>query len=392
MFQSQSRAAGAQLRRIALSFLVAGAGVIATSSALPIQDPVGTPPPAPAPVKKPAGLKIGEKAPALAVAKWVKGDAVPALESGKSYVVMFFATWNDPSKRAIPHVTELQKKYPDITFIGVSCWEKEKDQSKVEPFVTEMGDKMAYHIATDLIPEAAPSGNDGAMAKGWMSAAGRTTVPAAFVVDKGGLIGWIGHPMDLDPVVDKVAAGKWDTLAEAKKLKADAEVKSRLAVIKGLEQGAIKNPKEALESCDAVLALDPTKEKEVAGVRYHCLLALKDYDKAYAYGAKLVEGVYKDDPGNLNGIAWWIVAPEEAVAKKDLELAKKAAARANELTKSAAPELLDTYALVLFELGDIDKAIELQEKAVPLSKGKQFEKEVTERLEMFKKAKAGGGK
>jgi thiol-disulfide isomerase/thioredoxin len=283
MFPSHPRAAGAQLRRVVLAFLVAGAGALATSSALPIQDPGGTPPPAPAPVKKPAGLKLGDKAPALAVAKWVKGDAVPALESGKSYVVMFWATWNDPSKRAIPHVTELQKKYPDITFIGVSCWEKEKDQSKVEPFVTEMGDKMAYHIATDLVPEAAPSGNDGAMAKTWMSAAGRTTVPAAFVVDKGGLIGWIGHPMDLDPVVDKLSQGKWDTLAEAKKVQANAEVKARAAVILDLEKR--KKWKECLENCDAVLALDPTKEKEFGSSRYHSLLQLKEYDKAYAYAA-----------------------------------------------------------------------------------------------------------
>jgi tetratricopeptide (TPR) repeat protein len=221
-----------------------------------------------------------------------------------------------------------------------------------------------------------------------MTAAGRTTVPAAFVVDKGGLVGWVGHPMDLDPVVEKIAQGKWDTLAEAKKVQANAELKTRALAIPGLEKS--KKWKECLENCDAVLAIDPTKEKEFGSSRYHSLLQLKEYDKAYAYAAKLMDGVYKADPVNLNGIAWYIVDPADAVEKKDLELAKKAGARANELTKGADPAILDTYALALFLSGDVDQAIELQEKAVPLSKGKDFEKEVTDRLEMFKKAKAGG--
>ncbi|MEZ6003537.1 MAG: hypothetical protein R3F17_02075 [Planctomycetota bacterium] len=39
------------------------------------------------------GLKPGDPAPALNVAEWVKGEAIPAMDPGKIYVIEFWATW-----------------------------------------------------------------------------------------------------------------------------------------------------------------------------------------------------------------------------------------------------------------------------------------------------------
>ena len=38
-------------------------------------------------------LKLGDPAPALNVAEWVKGDAVSSLAKDKVYVIEFWATW-----------------------------------------------------------------------------------------------------------------------------------------------------------------------------------------------------------------------------------------------------------------------------------------------------------
>src|SRR5262245_10516457 len=91
-----------------------------------------------------AGLGIGSKAPPFEVNKFVKGEPVKQFDKGKIYVVEFWATWCGPCRESIPHLTELQKKYQDVVFIGVSVWEE--SQAKVEPFVKKMGEKMDYRV------------------------------------------------------------------------------------------------------------------------------------------------------------------------------------------------------------------------------------------------------
>src|SRR5688572_27868264 len=89
-----------------------------------------------------ATLKVGDKAPPLGKGEWVKGDPVEEFESGKVYVIENWATWCAPCVEAIPHLTELQKKYEDqgVVVIGQNMWED--DPSAVKPFVEKMGDKM----------------------------------------------------------------------------------------------------------------------------------------------------------------------------------------------------------------------------------------------------------
>ncbi len=157
-------------------------------------------------------LGLGDPAPKLEVKSFVKGEPVSEFEHGKNYVVEFWATWCGPCKASIPHLSELQKKNPSVTFIGVSVWEQ--DQKKVMPFVEEMGEKIAYRVAIDSVPEK-EKGSEGAMAKTWMVAAGQNGIPAAFIVDKEGKIAWIGHPMAIDKPLEKIIAGTWD-LKEAK--------------------------------------------------------------------------------------------------------------------------------------------------------------------------------
>ena len=83
----------------------------------------------------------------------VKGDKVARLERGKIYVIEFWATWCGPCRAVIPHLTKLQQKHKDVIFIGVSAYER--DQKVVKPFVEKMGDKMAYRVALDVVPEGA---------------------------------------------------------------------------------------------------------------------------------------------------------------------------------------------------------------------------------------------
>lgn len=131
-------------------------------------------------------LDVGSKAPAIGATKWVKGKEVKKFEKGKVYVVEFWATWCGPCIANIPHLTELQKNYSDVTIIGMAASEQDKDSKKVEEFVKGKGDEMGYTVAFD--------NGSGNMSKNWMQAAEQKGIPCAFIVDGDGKIAFVGHP------------------------------------------------------------------------------------------------------------------------------------------------------------------------------------------------------
>jgi thiol-disulfide isomerase/thioredoxin len=308
-------------------------------------------------------LAIGDPAPAIQVAEWVKGEPIAAFRPGQVYVVEFWATWCGPCKKSIPHVSELQKNYGEkVRFLGVSVWER--DASGVTPFVQKMGDKMAYTVARDLVPDGKEA-NEGWMARNWMEAAQQGGIPAAFIVDGTGRIAWIGHPMEMDAVLGKVVAGTWDVAAA----KAEQQAQAALAATYEKINAAIQGEEWAsvVTLVDETIATAPDTTATLGPWKFIGQLHLGKMDEGYAFAAKLVDGAAKDSAEALNQIAWTIVDPDASWPKRDHALALRAAERANQLTEEKNPSILDTLALVHFGLGHIDQALALQKKAVELT-------------------------
>lgn len=345
---------------------------------------------APAAAQQPArllDLMVGDDAPALAVKKFVKGEEIRSFQKGQVYVVEYWATWCGPCKATIPHLTELQAKLGSkVKFIGVSVWEN--DQADVEPFVTEMGDKMVYSIAIDDVAAGDKKGRNGKMAKSWMGAAARGGIPSAFIVDGNGKIAWIGHPMGgMDKVLDTILAGEFDLAKATAEYANSKEVKAaaaQQALNRAIDAG---DEQAAIALLDKMIEQDP-KNPNAAMTKFSVLLGkLKSYDKAYAYATELVDGTFKDNANLLNAIAWMIVDPARTPEKQDLKLALRAATRASELTKDEPQmqaSVLDTLARVHFTMGDVAKAIELQEKAVELATDKRMKADLQKTLEKYK--------
>jgi len=321
-------------------------------------------------------LKVGDKAPPLGTGEWVKGDPVDEFESGKVYVIENWATWCGPCIAAIPHVTEIQHKYKDqgLIVIGQNMWES--DPSAVEPFVEKMGDKMDYRVVMDE-----PSGQEGYMAKNWMAAAGRNGIPCAFIVDQKGTIAWIGHPMQMEPVIKKVLAGDYDAKAEAEKEKQFNELGQKLT-----QAMRDDNKDEALKIADEMSKLRPEMAGQLAMMRFEMLKEEDRWDEAYAAAEKAIPTI--EDAQALNTLAWRIVDPEDPYPQQNLEVAKKAADRANELTNGEDAMILDTVARVYWLRGDKKKALEFQQKAVDLNDDPQFDKEMADRLKEYKEGQA----
>jgi thiol-disulfide isomerase/thioredoxin len=330
-------------------------------------------------------LSIGDLAPAITVKKFVKGAPVVKFQKGKLYVVELWATWCAPCKKSIPHLTELQKKYPDVTFIGVSIWED--SQAKVEPFVKAMGEKMNYRVAMDAVP-AGKDGHSGVMAATWLDAAKQDGIPTAFIIGKDGRLAWIGHPMDLAEPIAKVVAGKWDVKTAAVAAAHIQEVQAKLGDLK-MKVAPLMAKKDyagVLAIVDTSIAAVPDLEAAIGGFKFSLLMNLgKDAD-AMAYGTKLVGGLLSSRADDLNQFAWILTNPPNPKPTPPIaELALKAAARADELSKGTNADIADTLATAYFASGKKDLAISTEERAIKNSTDPEVTAELKKSLEKFKK-------
>lgn len=231
-------------------------------------------------------LNIGDAAPPMKVGKWLKGTPVPRFEPGKVYVVEFWATWCGPCKAAMPHLSELAKKYQgQVTFSGVSVWERGDNVAKqVESFVKGAGDRMSYNVAADTA--------ESTMANTWLRAAGESGIPCSFIVGKDGKIAWIGHPMKLDDVLPKVVAGEGDfkSLAQTRSMSKQPTIQDGEAEVLAAFQTAMnkKDYPGAVAAIDAGIAKNPSLSKTLWYPKLQALVHVDD-DKARSVAQEAIK-------------------------------------------------------------------------------------------------------
>jgi len=317
----------------------------------------------------PAGeLAVGDPAPQISIAKWVKGEPVSEFSRDKVYVVEFWATWCGPCLQSMPHIASLQTEYGDkVTFIGVTA----EDEEEVSDFMGQTargGEKwsevLTYRIALDQRRKTNAA---------YMDAAGQDGIPCAFIVGKAGNVEWIGHPVEIDDPLKQIVDGTWD--AEAARLASLAAREAALAERKAealAQQTAIKI-NEALQNDDfktVVTLIEQLIDQFPDNVafkkaRIEYLLKGQMFEEANKSAATLIEAA-KDNEMELDHLAW-ILATSVPGPGPDLDLALSAVKRAEELTESKNPSVLDTMGHVLFAQGKIEEAISAEKKAIEVA-------------------------
>lgn len=241
-------------------------------------------------------LTVGDDAPALKYSKWIQGaEPIKAIDPNKTYVIEFWATWCGPCIAAMPHLSELAKKYAGkIEFIGCDVWENthggNKDQESYLPKVTKFVQdqyklgRLTYNVIADNTAED--------MGNNWLKAAGIGGIPSSFVIQKG-KIAWIGHPHYLDSILVAVNSGVYNVQAEKQKYddreKKMAEVQVRFdAAIKLYKDAEAANDYDnALKLADEAIAKYPDNRYMFTTDKFMILLRHFGEEKAIAYANEL---------------------------------------------------------------------------------------------------------
>lgn len=140
-----------------------------------------------------AQLKPGSKAPPINISQWVAPSSVPFDLSNKSLIIDFWATWCAPCIAAMPHIDSLQQKFvaeKDIVFLTMSDEPAQRIISALKRFPTNS------FVITDTT-------------KATQDSFKIFVIPRTFLIDKNGIIRWIGNPEMLTAdIISAFVSGK----------------------------------------------------------------------------------------------------------------------------------------------------------------------------------------
>ena len=356
-----------------------------------------------------AAFKIGDAVPATRPESMIQGEPVMEFKPGEVYIFEFWATWCGTCVEAILYLDALHRKMgpKGVIITGVNVWEYEKDPSKlgkIREFVKSQGEKMTYRVAV----------GGQAFVNDWLANDGVDGIPHAFIV-KDGKIAWQGHPFKInEELLDDVISGQY--AAKVANCPVRAANPYYLAIPTKIGIGDIDLLLERFE--------DPSNWSRYFKRNYHQLfkaaceaMAANDWQKVEA-ALKFIpanerldvaahiqahQANQKGDPSQLIQLKrrcaeqhwhdWKYLATlaTDIVEHSDcphgrgqLKLAKELCERALEITeisRELRPRLLETYARLHCLLGDKEKAMTFQERAINELK-KSIDRSVLESAEL----------
>ena len=319
-------------------------------------------------------LDVGSKAPKLDIEHWVQtgGGKLPKtteFESGKVYVVEFWATWCGPCVQTMPHLAELQTLYGEkgLQIISISSEKLDVVEQFMDNEIADASGKKqkvseitkAYSLTTDP---------DGSSEEAYMLAANQDGIPCAFIVGKDAKIEWIGHPGEMDEILASVLDGKWDRDAYVAEKKLIEEIQTTIG---GLTRK--KKFPEALAALDGFIA--KAKDPRIQFGLYKSKIELQLSTSAVESDViKTFEQLFAscaEEPLFVGDVAWTAYEKfsEKKIRSKQLiQTAIAAIQKVRDRVQGAdQANLYDTLAHLQHSIGETKLAIESEIKAVKLS-------------------------
>ena len=146
--------------------------------------------PAPAdPAATPTGIKVGQTAPDFTLQGLDEKNISLSDFRGRVVILDFWASWCIPCRASMPRLESLRKRYQDkgLVMLGVSLDRRKEDAKR---FLTENGYRELVAMWESLAASQAVAHLYGIFG-----------IPHTFVIDRQGIIHYVGHPFYLTDAV-----------------------------------------------------------------------------------------------------------------------------------------------------------------------------------------------
>jgi thiol-disulfide isomerase/thioredoxin len=278
-------------------------------------------------------LGVGDPAPSLDGVQWLKGKTPPF--SNQITIVELWRPSCGNCKTQIPHLTSLKRQYGDR--LAVAAISKEP-VAAIEEFMKTNGDQIEFAVG-----KAPFELNDKYMA-------GVSGVPYAYLINRDGLIIWKGHPSGIDGILAKAIDNRIDI----------DQIKNITQLVEALDN-ALKtnNPETIMPVNEKLLAADPANEKAL-----EVGMSSAKYKRNPALVKEMFDRVAVSELGGetANLFAAMLIS-ENDLAYRYPDAALRFSFHA--LTKEPKNDsYMDIYARVLYTLGDVDRAILWEKRAI----------------------------
>lgn len=124
------------------------------------------------------GPSVGDKAPPLSITDWLANVPTNKTLEGRPIVIDFWATWCGPCIKAVPHFNELRREFAtneELLFLSMS----DEKPDKVNRSLNRINFRST--VVTDQLGKT-------------QEALQINAIPVTYLIDKAGIIQWIGSP------------------------------------------------------------------------------------------------------------------------------------------------------------------------------------------------------
>ena len=326
-------------------------------------------------------IMIGDVAPGLTGAKWLRGNPIVKWQEGHLYLLDFWATWCAPCLQMMPTHQALQDRYENNRFhvIGVAIWSQEGPMSPDQALEKHSG--LTYAVAQDVGDRLAGQ---------FMGGTGTQGLPTFMLVDQQGRLAWVGEPgEEFDTVLEELIDGTFDLAAARKGDIVRRESQAIFSQIDDLRREG--RPWEAAESVDKVIAIDPRENGWAYAMKYEILVGECN---APGEAKKEAENFLAKEPG-LNPFFNYVFALRITRAdgtggphQRELDLGLHLAKRAVDLSKEPNADYLASVARIYSLRGEMDDAVRWQQRAITVAPPAQVHS-LTETLNEYQRIEDG---